>query len=353
MSILLFLVFFPLLSLGHRLEGCEDSWCKSYGPIVHFPFRLSHQPKHCGYPGFELHCNNKKDTILELPSSVHLVVEKIDYLSQDIYLYDPDECLADKLPNLNFSQFYLRNDYYPMVLLNCSAPLAYYSGFEIVPCLDSFGYKVYAVPATFLLNFLLYEPCTKIHQFPYSDSTFGENKLQLSWSVPLCGNCESKGMDCGFKDGTKLLETHCFDRTMTHKGNTKQHLIAGVVLGTALVCIIVFSLHKLYLTSRNERESRVRLEKFLDDYKAIRPTRYSYADIKKITDDFNQKLGEGSYGTVYKGRLSSEIYVAVKVLRDSKVKGKNLSMKLVQLGESTMLTWFAWLAFVLMDSDEL
>ncbi|KAG5622990.1 hypothetical protein H5410_008208 [Solanum commersonii] len=332
MSILLFLVFFPLLSLGQRLEGCEDSSCKSHGPIVHFPFRLSHQPKHCGYdPGFELHCNNKKDTILELPSSVHLVVEKIDYLSQEIFLYDPDECLADKLPKLNLSQSNLRNDYDPMVLLNCSAPLAD-SDYALVPCLGSSGYKVYVFSTNSFLSFFLSGPCTKIHQYPYSWYTFRENTLQLNWSIPLCRNCEFKGMDCGFKDGIKLLETHCFNRTMMHRGITKQPLIAGVVLGTALVCIIVFSLYQLYLTSRNERESRVRLEKFLEDYKAIRPTRYSYADIKKITNDFNEKLGEGSYGTVYKGRLSSEIYVAVKVLCDSKGKGEEFINEIGTIG---------------------
>ncbi|KAH0718187.1 hypothetical protein KY285_014218 [Solanum tuberosum] len=332
MSILLFLVFFPLLSLGHRLEGCEDSSCKSDGPIVHFPFRLSHQPKHCGYPGFELHCNNKNDTILELPSSVHLVVEKIDYVSQQIHLYDPDQCIAAKLPKLNLSQSNFRNADDLTVLFNCSEPFTDSNDGYLVPCLGSSGYQVHAVTSTLSLDFLLSGPCTKIHQYPYSDSTFGENKLQLNWPIPLCGNCEFKGMDCGLKDGTKLSGTHCFNRNMTHKGNTKQHLIAGVVLGTALVCIIVLSLYKLYLTSRNERESRVRLEKFLDDYKAVRPTRYSYADIKKITDDFNEKLGEGSYGTVYKGRLSSEIYVAVKVLRDSKGKGEEFINEIGTIG---------------------
>ncbi|KAH0719371.1 hypothetical protein KY285_015402 [Solanum tuberosum] len=335
MSILLFLVFFPLLSLGQRLEGCEDSSCKSHGPIVHFPFRLSHQPKHCGCDlGFELHCNNKKDTILELPSSVHLVVEKIDYVSQQIHLYDPDQCIAAKLPKLNLSQSNFTNDDDTTDLFNCSAPFSDNNyDYYLVPCLGSPGYQVHAVTSTSRLQYFLSGPCTKIHQYPYSDSTFGENKLQLNWSVPLCGNCESKGMDCGFKDGTKLLETHCFNRTITQKGiKSKQPLIAGVVLGTTLVCIIVFSLYQLYLTSRNERESRVRLEKFLDDYKAIRPTRYSYADIKKITDDFNEKLGEGSYETVYKGRLSSEIYVAVKVLCDSKGKGEEFMNEIGTIG---------------------
>nr|XP_019067907.1 putative RING-H2 finger protein ATL21A [Solanum lycopersicum] len=209
MSILLFLLFIPSLSLGQRLEGCEDSWCKSHGPIVHFPFRLSHQPKHCGYPGFELHCNTKGDTILELPSSVHFGVEKIDYVSQKIHLYDPDQCLPAKLPKLNFSQFNLKNEYLPMVLLNCSAPLPD-TIHDFVPCLSSSAYKVYAVYEFDHLNLFLSEPCTKIHHYPYAWYTFRENKLQLNWSIPLCRSCEFKGMDCGFKDEIKQLETQLF-----------------------------------------------------------------------------------------------------------------------------------------------
>ncbi|XP_059289762.1 rust resistance kinase Lr10-like [Lycium ferocissimum] len=338
MSILFFLVFCPLLCLGERLEGCEDSRCKTHGPIIHFPFRLSHQPKHCGYPGFELQCNSQGDTILELPSSVHLVVEEIDYVSQQIHLYDPDGCIAAKLPQLNLSQSHLKYLEYvedPTVLFNCSEPFTRdYGGYfgSLVQCLGSSGYDIYAVSSTTSLRFLP-GACTKIHQYPYTESAFTDKKLQLNWSIPLCGNCESKGMDCGFKDRTKLLETHCFNRTMTHKGIiTKQPLVAGVILGAALVCIIVFSIYKLYLTRKNERESRVRLEKFLEDYKAIRPTRYSYAEIKKITDDFNEKLGEGSYGTVYKGRLSSEINVAVKVLHDSKGKGEEFINEIGTIG---------------------
>ena len=36
---------------------------------------------------------------------------------------------------------------------------------------------------------------------------------------------------------------------------------------------------------------------------ALKPTRYSYADIKKITNQFQDKLGEGGYEAVYKGKL--------------------------------------------------
>jgi serine/threonine protein kinase len=58
----------------------------------------------------------------------------------------------------------------------------------------------------------------------------------------------------------------------------------------------------------------------LEDYKNFKPTRYSYVDIKRITNQFTEKLGEGAYGTVFKGKLSNEIYVAVKMILNSTSK---------------------------------
>ena len=43
--------------------------------------------------------------------------------------------------------------------------------------------------------------------------------------------------------------------------------------------------------------------------------RYSYSEIKKITHRFNDKLGEGGYGSVYKGKLRNGRFAAVKILR--------------------------------------
>jgi serine/threonine protein kinase len=59
---------------------------------------------------------------------------------------------------------------------------------------------------------------------------------------------------------------------------------------------------------------------FFEDYKNFKPTRYSYADIKRITNQFTEKLGEEAYGTVFKGKLSNEIYVAVKMILNNTTK---------------------------------
>lgn len=60
---------------------------------------------------------------------------------------------------------------------------------------------------------------------------------------------------------------------------------------------------------------------FLADYKALKPTRYSYVDIRKIANQFKEKIGQGGYGSVYKGQLSGDVLVAVKVLNNADSKG--------------------------------
>ncbi|XP_061995942.1 rust resistance kinase Lr10-like, partial [Rosa rugosa] len=87
-----------------------------------------------------------------------------------------------------------------------------------------------------------------------------------------------------------------------------------------------------YTWNRNENEHQFKVIRFLEDYKALKPSRYSYADIKRITNEFKEKLGEGAYGTVFKGSLSSEFFVAVKVLNNSKGNGEEFFNEVGAMG---------------------
>ena len=60
--------------------------------------------------------------------------------------------------------------------------------------------------------------------------------------------------------------------------------------------------------------------------------RYSYSEIKKITCGFNDKLGEGGYGSVYKGKLRSGRFAAVKILRKEKANGQDFINEVATIG---------------------
>ncbi|MBA0606312.1 hypothetical protein Godav_018795, partial [Gossypium davidsonii] len=62
------------------------------------------------------------------------------------------------------------------------------------------------------------------------------------------------------------------------------------------------------------------------------PIRYSYAELKKITGDFKDKLGDGGYGTVFKGKLRSGKFVAVKLLKESKGNGQDFINEVATIG---------------------
>ena len=85
---------------------------------------------------------------------------------------------------------------------------------------------------------------------------------------------------------------------------------------------MVYVVYCVYRYDKTEKENHARIEKFLDDYKALNPTRYSYNDVKRITNQFTKKLGQEAYGTMFKGKLSNEIHVAVKILNNSKGNGE-------------------------------
>lgn len=59
------------------------------------------------------------------------------------------------------------------------------------------------------------------------------------------------------------------------------------------------------------------IEEFIQTHNNLKPIRYSYSNIKKMTKGFTEKLGEGGYGSVYKGKLKSGHLVAVKMLANS------------------------------------
>ncbi|PHU26713.1 hypothetical protein BC332_05045 [Capsicum chinense] len=60
--------------------------------------------------------------------------------------------------------------------------------------------------------------------------------------------------------------------------------------------------------------------------------RYDYSNIKRMTRGFKEKLGEGGYGSVYKGKLRSGRDVAVKMLSKPKDGGQDFMNEVATIG---------------------
>ncbi|XP_062176201.1 rust resistance kinase Lr10-like [Alnus glutinosa] len=74
------------------------------------------------------------------------------------------------------------------------------------------------------------------------------------------------------------------------------------------------------------------VEEFLQAHNNLLPRRYSYSEIKKMTKSFKDKLGEGGYGTVYKGTLQSGQLVAIKMLGKSRANGEEFINEVATIG---------------------
>ncbi|XP_042504801.1 LEAF RUST 10 DISEASE-RESISTANCE LOCUS RECEPTOR-LIKE PROTEIN KINASE-like 2.4 [Macadamia integrifolia] len=87
------------------------------------------------------------------------------------------------------------------------------------------------------------------------------------------------------------------------------------------------------------------VEAVLRNYGSPTPKRYSYSDIKKMTNSFTEKLGQGGYGGVFKGKLPDGRLVAVKVLNASKGNGEEFMNEVASIGRTSHIHIVTLLGF--------
>ncbi|GLT38784.1 hypothetical protein SLA2020_130100 [Shorea laevis] len=329
---LCFLLIANVSELKAAQEKFQTKRCKHQ--TIRFPFRLKGlQPDLCGYRGFDISYIEKKQLVLELPQNVKLVVRHIDYREQRIELSDPGGCLPLQLPSLDLSAspFYFTTDnpILEYTAFNCSREenLSYdHDEYYKIPCLSSPEFQVLMIQTDFSQRFSLVN-CSKT-SLNISETNremlhyMTGDIVQLSWSTPNCGICEAVGRKCKLRNDNIQDEIECFGTTKKQRDRRKILLAMGIILGSCLLGLILFGLYRIHRSRKAAKEAQLKIEKFLEDYRVLKPSRYSYADIKRITDQFKDKLGEGAYGTVFKGRLSNDVLVAVKVLNNFNATGE-------------------------------
>ncbi|XP_024958753.1 putative RING-H2 finger protein ATL21A isoform X1 [Cynara cardunculus var. scolymus] len=240
---LLFLIFFLFKSISGD-DDCLPASCSLTGPQIRFPFRLrDRHPSRCGFPGFDLSCNNKNQTLLKLPSSrSSFIVKHISYASQVIDI-QPDFCRPERIVDIRPTDtpfdFSMMESY---TFFNCSSQNSG-STFQNVPmlpfpCLGSVNHSVFAVRAGWVPLGHIPASCLAMKTISVPLRRYGDirNELTLIWFRPFCRSCELDGRTCGLKsdDG----DTACF-------GSSSRGIPRGAKYGLSigigvpsLVCII-------------------------------------------------------------------------------------------------------------------
>ncbi|XP_077227073.1 rust resistance kinase Lr10-like isoform X2 [Tasmannia lanceolata] len=347
LSVTLFLIILLLDNGVCQPELCPPfKQCDPHGPEIRFPFGLKEeeedqQHQHCrAYPGFDFSCKGTK-TVLNLPYSTEVFVTDIDYKFQTLSISDPQNCIEGLLFNLKLnlsaSVFHPWFDsiYDNCTFLNCPyVSINHFYGLHI-PCLSGSQYQVFLTNGSAVVDRLPFY-CRPIKTVECPLDFYNDRDHHLMWDVPRCSDCETRGGRCGFKNITGD-EITCFfiPPTKTKGSSDEKYIIIGVSIGIFVLILATLISIKVYIwwkTDRKDIENQLEIEKFLEDYKSMKPTRYSYADLKKMTDQFKEKLGQGGYGSVFKGKLPSEVTVAVKLLQNSGGNGEDFINEVGTIG---------------------
>ncbi|KAH9778784.1 LEAF RUST 10 DISEASE-RESISTANCE LOCUS RECEPTOR-LIKE PROTEIN KINASE-like 2.1 [Citrus sinensis] len=127
----------------------------------------------------------------------------------------------------------------------------------------------------------------------------------------------------------------------------------GILITCAIICIFRKKRNSSILRTvccRKVTKSDEDIEAFIRNYGSLAPKRYSFPNVKKITNSFKDELGQGGYGRVYKGKLSDGRLVAVKLLNTSKGNGQEFINEVASISRTSHVNVITLLGFCLEGS---
>ncbi|KAJ4826072.1 hypothetical protein Tsubulata_041704 [Turnera subulata] len=328
---------------------------------ISYPFRLANDPQRCGEHNYTLHCE-KNVPVLYLYSGRYYVQE-INYHNFTIRLVDDGvqkgNCSSRPRTSLTYGNFSIGDpytwNYYKI------RPDAYFFGYLFCmqynpesECLPKLSEAVVFITCPNPVNSPLYvdtAPCRTEGRYHLKTRSYinvgGMNSSDLMESCRVDMMMLLPDKDCknmSFKDIHNEL-AYGFEISW-YNANCSGKCVWGCVAddNNHATCIeyLLGTILNSYATSCNEgllRSSMRRnlsaydtVEEFLQSNNHLMPIRYSYSEIRKITGGFKEKLGEGGFGCVYKGKLRSGRFAAIKMLGKSKAGGQDFISEVATIG---------------------
>ncbi|WVZ72164.1 hypothetical protein U9M48_020669 [Paspalum notatum var. saurae] len=358
------LVSLLLLLHHHALADCEPA---TRGNLtVRYPFWLgtiNRSSSPCGHPVFEILCSADSSSASLKGSDIHVL--DVDYSNNSVVasdtriaVGDDGVCRADlnmsssialstfTISSRNRALFFLYscNGTEPLgagyvnATSNCSAPVFAYLGgsynWDNPPAIATGRCTLSYVPvlgpeaaAMTAAN------CTRLLK----------DGFVLEWAAATvgdCSACSASGGQCRYDSAAAALACHCPDGNL--QGSTcAKDVLMGATASLLFPCICVLirkrSVKRLWflLGEKTRSTSERNIEALIVSYRSLAPKRYRYSEVVNITSSLNNKLGEGGYGMVYKGRLYDSHLVAVKFLRECKGNGEEFVNEVMSIGRTS------------------
>ncbi|KAL6311378.1 hypothetical protein AAG906_022969 [Vitis piasezkii] len=332
---------------------------------ISYPFRLQDDPPSCGYPEYELICENNR-TMINLHGGTYLVTQ-INYQNYTIRVVDPrrkkDNCwISSPLNSIDSSSSSPTYAY---------AVVGDYLSVGDIPYSCTIGTSIVIEPLkslpepsnlsmsdlqiicfwgfSFHFASLLPPPMRNERKDCYHMNFTGNVGFECKSWADLTGNTQRKifitiNLLLPFFRGLLSPYTLKFrglqeelSNCISYSYSCNTFMIGGwilriIVIGRTMLGMLCLFAYLIYKFHRRHLSLDDSIEEFLRSQKNLQPIKYSYSDIKKMTHNFANKLGQGGFGSVYKGKLRSGRIVAVKVLVMSKANGQDFINEVATIG---------------------
>jgi hypothetical protein len=140
--------------------------------------------------------------------------------------------------------------------------------------------------------------------------SFSDNACSI-WHEALL-NMRQKQCSATLDSNGETIYLRIAAKDMHNFEKKKRVFVIGVVVGTSAVALCLFAFIMLIMIWRNKRKISYRVSNAAQSRNGI--IAFRYIDFQRATKKFSEKLGGGSFGSVFKGFLSDSTTIAVKRL---------------------------------------
>ncbi|CAL8995010.1 unnamed protein product [Prunus brigantina] len=294
-------------------KRCPPYYCNDQLSKLQFPFKSMTQHPECGL--FTVDCSDQHNPRIQLREKGHW--HELENISATNTIFIDDKKLQQRLKTDSCNDQFFNDLSLPsltpvfellahnLTLYQCTNATAYYTYYTTWP-----DHSLPSLPSSCSIILMPFDLFALTTIFSLQLACLPDDKGKFKCSVG------EKGDKLGLKLGLVALA-------------------AIVVLG-AIVCCFFW---------KKQNQSRQIDEAFLVNYGPLQVRRYSYLDVKKMTNSFKEKLGQGGYGSVYKGKLNNSCLVAVKVLNKLKGNGEEFMNEVAAISRTSHVNIVSLLGF--------